>query len=88
MKYPIDAAGNRVNLSEFEVDVNSHWGYDDVLNAVQDDAYQVAVQYCDVDGTEPNSDERWRIWDTDAHRVRDEFESYYKDEILRIIESR
>ena len=87
-RVPIDAAGRRVNLSEFEVEQNPHLSYDDVLDAVQDDAFHVALAHLDPGDTEPDTDERCSLYDTDARRVRDEFEAHYRDELLRIIEAR
>lgn len=84
MKHPIDAAGNRVYLSEFEFECNDYFGYDDMLEAVYDDAYQTAVSNLDVDGTEPDTEERWQLWEADAARVRSEFEKFYKDQLLVI----
>ena len=84
MKHPIDAAGNRVYLSEFEFECNDYFGYDDMLDEVQDEAYHIAVQYMDDSGTEEGSNERWAIWDTEARRVRDEFEKFYKDQLLTL----
>jgi hypothetical protein len=84
MKHPTDAAGRKMYLSEFEFENCPHLSYDDMLDAVQDDAYEIAVQYMDDEGTEEGSNERWAIWDTDARRVRDEFEAFYKDELLKL----
>jgi hypothetical protein len=82
MKHPTDAAGNKIYLSEFEFP--DGYTYDDILEAVKDDAYDVAVNYLDVDGTEPESDERWELWAEDSRRVADEFEKFYKNQILQI----
>jgi hypothetical protein len=84
MKHPTDAAGRKMYLSEFEFENCPHLSYDDMLDAVQDDAYDIAVQYMDDEGTEEGSNERWELWDTDARRVRDEFEAFYKDELLKL----
>jgi hypothetical protein len=82
MKHPTDAAGNKMYLSEFEFP--DGYTYDDILSDVQSDAYDVAVSNLDVDGTEPDSNERWELWEADARRVVDEFEKFYKNQILQI----
>jgi hypothetical protein len=82
MKHPTDAAGQKVFLKDFEFP--DGYTYDDILSDVQSDAYDVAVSNLDVDGTEPDSNERWELWEADARRVVDEFEKFYKDQILQI----
>ena len=73
-------------LSEFEFENCPHLSYDDMLDAVQDDAYEIAVQYMDDEGTEEGSNERWAIWDNDAMRVREEFRKFYHDDLIKICE--
>ena len=86
MSVPIDAAGRRVSLSEFEFDQNPHLNYDDILAAVQDDAFHVAVAHLDTGDADGCA--RTAMIDADAMRVRDEFESHYHAELLRMIEAR
>ena len=84
MKHPIDAAGNRVYLSEFEFDCNDYFGYDDMLDVVQDEAYHIAVSNIDLGDTLPDTNERCELYDNDAMRVRDEFEKFYKSQLLAL----
>lgn len=73
-------------LREFEFEASNYFGYDDMLDVVQHEAYDIAVQYMDDSGTEPDSNERWELWDNDAMRVREEFRKFYHDDLIKICE--
>lgn len=77
MQRPKDASGRTVDLRDFEFPPEAT--VEDKLDEVERDAYEVAVSYLDVSSTEPNTEERWALWDAEARRVRDEVRRYYFD---------
>jgi len=74
---PVDAQGRVVRLADFEFPPEAT--IEDKLDEVRRDAYEVAVTHLDVSSTEPNTDERFALWDAEADRVVREVRRYYFD---------
>jgi hypothetical protein len=75
MSAPRDAAGRTVLLRDFEFEPGMT--IEDKLDEIRRDAYEVAVTHLDVSATEPNTDERFALWDEEADRVAREACLYY-----------